>query len=88
MPVNAKALGMASGLVAGATFVLCALAVVVAPGSTTAFFGWMLHIDLSSMSRHVTVPSFFGGLVLFSALVGICVGLTGKLYDIFVARGS
>jgi hypothetical protein len=40
MPVNAKALGMASGLVAGAT------------------------------------------------LVGICVGLTGKLYDIFVARGT
>jgi hypothetical protein len=27
------------------------------------------------------------GLVA-GALVGICVGLTGKLYDIFVARGS
>lgn len=53
----------------------------VAPGSTAAFLGWVLHIDLGSMARNVTVSNFFGGLVAFSAFVGVCVGLTGSLYN-------
>lgn len=86
MPINAKALGAAAGLVAGATFVICALAVAVAPGSASAFLGWVLHIDLTMMARQVTVASLVGGLILFSGFVGICVALTGQLYNRLAAR--
>ena len=86
MRVEAKAVGIASAIIAGATFVLCALAVAVAPGSTSGLLGWVLHIDLSSMARQVTWGNFIGGLVLFSAFVGLCVGLTAKLYNWLITR--
>ena len=86
MAVQSKALGMAAGLVAGATFLICALAVVVSPGSTMAFLGWVLHIDLSTMARPITAASFCGGLILFSAFIGVCAMLTGQLYNRFAVR--
>jgi hypothetical protein len=81
MTIQSKTLGTASALVAGATFVICALAVAVAPAATAGFLGWVLHIDLSSMPRHVSIANFFGGLIIFSVFVGLCVGCTAWLYN-------
>jgi len=86
MAINVNALGTAAALVAGASFALCALAVMVAPGATTAFLGWVLHLDLSTMARPLTLASFGGGLILFSAFVWIVVALTGQLYNRFSTR--
>ncbi len=81
MRINAKALGTSAGLIAAATFVICGVFVALVPGTTSAFLGWVLHIDFSAMARPISVASFFGGLVLFSAFVGICVGLVSALYN-------
>lgn len=86
LSINSKALGAASAIVAGVTFLLCAAAVAIAPGSTSAFLGWVLHVDLSAMARHITLASFGGGLILFNAFVGICAALTGELYNRLAPR--
>jgi len=86
--INSRALGTSAGLIAAITFVICGVLVALAPGTTSAFFGWVLHIDLSSMARPISVASFIGGLILFSAFVGLCVGLTSALYNRLTSRVS
>ncbi len=83
MRVNSRALGTSAGLVAAGTFVICGVLVAIVPGATSAFLGWVLHIDFSAMARPISVASFFGGLILFSAFVGICVGMVSALYNRF-----
>lgn len=81
MRFNIRAIGIAAATTASVTYILCGVFVAVAPGVTSAFFSWMFHIDLSGMARQITVTSFLGGLVLFSAFVGICVAVTAWLYN-------
>ena len=81
MGINTCALGFASGIVAAATFVVCGLMVAVAPGATSSFFGWVFHIDLSSLARPISVTSFVGGLIVYSFFVGVCVAAAAWLYN-------
>ena len=86
MKPNVKALSFASGIVAAASYIVCALAVVVAPGLTARFFSYVFHIDLTSLSRSITWGSFFGGLLCFSVGVVIHVGLTAWCYNRLTAE--
>ena len=86
MKPNVKALSFASGIVAAASYIVCALAVVVAPGLTARFFSYVFHIDLTSLSRSITWGSFFGGLLCFSVGVAIHVGLTAWCYNRLTAE--
>ena len=86
MGINARVLGFASALVAAITFVVCGLFVAVAPGTTSAFFSWVFHIDLSGMARPISVASFIGGLVVFSVFVGLCVAAAASLYNRLTSR--
>ncbi|HKY96478.1 MAG TPA: DUF5676 family membrane protein [Gemmatimonadaceae bacterium] len=88
MGINSRALGLASGLVAAATFVVCGLMVAVAPGATSSFLGWVLHIDFSTMARPISVSNFAGGLVVFSAFVGLCIAAAAALYNRFTRTQS
>jgi hypothetical protein len=87
MRTNIRALGFASGLIAAATFAVCGLLVAVAPGATSSFFGWVLHIDLSGLLRPISWSNFIAGLVVFSAFIGICVAATAWLYRKLVGPG-
>ena len=60
MKLDARAFGLAAGMTAAALFVLCALAVAIAPGATTAFAGYLIHTDLSGLSRSLTFGTFVG----------------------------
>jgi 2TM family of unknown function (DUF5676) len=54
MRLDARAFGLAAGGTAGVLFILCALAVAIAPEATTAFAGYLIHLDVSGMSRALT----------------------------------
>ncbi len=86
MKLNVKALSFASGIVAAASFIVCALAVAIAPGLTSRFFSYVFHIDLTSLSRTITWGNFFGGMLCFSVGVAILVGLTGWCYNRLAAE--
>ena len=86
MKLNVKALSFASGIVAAASYVVCALAVAIAPGLTARFFSYVFHIDLTSLSRTITWASFFGGILCFSVGVSIFVGLTAWCYNRLAAE--
>jgi len=81
MAVQSKALGTAAGVVIGAAFALCAIAVAIFPAGALGFIGWLFHVDLSSVTGKVTFGNFFGGVILLGLYVGILVALIGKLYN-------
>ena len=86
MRLDPKPFGIAGGLIAAATYVLCALFVAVAPGATQATLSYVLHVDLTELARPISVASFTVGLVVFGALIGLCAFFTARLYNLLGAR--
>jgi hypothetical protein len=76
-----KAFGLATGVTAGMFFVLCALAVAIAPGATTAFAGYLIHVDLSGLSRTLTFGSFVGGLLAWTIGTTVTFWLSALIYN-------
>jgi len=81
--INSRALAGSAGLVAAITFAICGAFVAFAPGAVSLAFGWIMHIDVSTMARPITLTSYVAGLVLFSAFVWLVVGLVSRLYNRF-----
>jgi hypothetical protein len=81
MKLNAGAIFWAVGFVSSASYVVCAASVVVAPGATTEFVGWVMHIDLSSLSRNIKWSSFFGGVVCFSLVMAVVAWASARAYN-------
>ena len=83
MKLDARAVGLAAGLTAGALFVICAIAVAIAPEATTAFAGHLIHVDLSGLSRSLTLGNFVGGLVCWTAGTALAFWFIGVVYNRF-----
>lgn len=81
--ISSRALATSAGIVAAATFAICGALVAFAPGAVSSFFGWILHIDLSTMARPISVASYAGGLVLFATSVWLVVAVVSALYNRF-----
>jgi hypothetical protein len=81
MRIQAIALGLAAATITAVAFGLCGLFFAIAPGATSAFVSWVLHVDVSTMARPVSVANLLGGIVLFAAYVGLLVGITAALYN-------
>lgn len=85
MRLKSSALGLAAATVSAIAFGICGLFFVVAPNVTAAFMSWVLHIDITAMTRPLSVLNLLGGIVLFGAYVGMLVGVTAALYNRFAA---
>jgi hypothetical protein len=86
MRIDARYFGLSAGTIAAVTFVLCGLLVGVAPGATQATFSYVLHVDLTGLSRTLSATSFFVGLAVFGLFVGLCAYATAALYNALQAR--
>jgi hypothetical protein len=86
MRFDARAFGMAAGIVAAVLFTICALAVAVAPEPTGALAGYLTHMNLSGMTRTVTLGSFVGGLIIWTLGTAIVFGSAAAIYNQLVAR--
>jgi hypothetical protein len=75
MKLDTRAFATASAVIAAVLFVICALFVALAPRETTAVAGYLIHVDVSGMTRSLTWGSFIGGLVGWTVGTGI-VGAT------------
>ena len=85
MRIKSSALGLAAATITAIAFGICGLFFTVAPGVTAEFMSWVLHIDVTTMTRPVSVLNLLGGIVLFAAYVGVLVGGTAALYNRFTA---
>jgi membrane protein YqaA with SNARE-associated domain len=81
MRLDARAFGLAAGTTAAALFIVCAAAVAIAPGPTTAFAGYLIHTDLSGLSRSLTFGNFVGGLVGWALGTALTFWLVAAIYN-------
>lgn len=81
MRLDTRALGIAAGLTAAVLFTLCSVAVAVAPDPTTAFFGYLTHMDLTPLPRVLTVGSFVVGLIGWAVGTGLTFALAAAIYN-------
>lgn len=81
MRINAKALGFATALGTALAFTVCTLIVAIAPGATTAFLSYALHIDLTGLTRPLSWGGFIAGLLLLTIYFGVLVALIAGIYN-------
>lgn len=86
MRINSRAFGLAAGTMAAMLFTLCAVAVAIAPSATTALASTLIHLDLSGMSRTITLASFVIGLVSWTLASGLVFYGVGGLYNRYASR--
>jgi 2TM family of unknown function (DUF5676) len=88
MRLDTRAFGLAAGAVAAVLFTLCALAIAIAPGATMAFFGYMMHLDLSRVPPALTLANFVGGLVCWTVGTALVFGLAAVIYNRLAGTGA
>ena len=81
MKLDPRAFSLAAAVTAGVLFIACALAVAVAPETTTAFAGYLIHADLSGVSRSLTLGNFIGGLVCWMAGTALAFWFMAVVYN-------
>jgi len=86
MRLDARAFGTAAGTVAAVLFTICALAVAVAPEPTTALASYLIHMDLSGMTRSLTFGRFVGGLVIWTLGTAVTFGGVAGIYNRLASR--
>lgn len=87
MRLDTRAFAFAAGITAAVLFTLCALAVAIAPGPTTAFFGYLAHVDLSTLPWTLTLGSFVGGLICWTLGTALTFGLAAAIYNRLTTPG-
>ncbi|HET6795810.1 MAG TPA: DUF5676 family membrane protein [Gemmatimonadales bacterium] len=79
MRLDARAFGLAGGTVAAILYLICGVAVLLAPEATTTLASYITHMDLSTMPRIMTASGFlmglafwtFGTAAVFAAVAGV-----------------
>lgn len=62
-------------------YTICVFLVAVAPQQTQAVFSFAVHYNLTG-SRHITWPSFLGGLILTTAWVAMFGATIGAFFNV------
>jgi hypothetical protein len=88
MRLDARAFGTAAGSVAAVLFTICAFAVAVAPEPTTALASYLIHMDLSGMTRSMTFGRLVGGLVIWTLGTAFTFGGVAAIYNRLVTRAA
>jgi len=81
MRLDIRAYGLAAATTAAVLFIICAVAVWLAPVTTTAFFGAIIHADLSGLARRLTPATFCLGLLVWTVGTGLAFGLAAWVYN-------
>lgn len=81
MKLDVRAFAIAAAVIAAVLDAICAFFVAVAPDIPTAFFGYLIHSDLSVIPRSLTWGSYFVGLVEWALAAAIVAGAAAWLYN-------
>jgi hypothetical protein len=81
MAVDVKALTITGTIVAAVSYTICAVLVALSPRGMATLSSYILHMDIETMGRTVTLATGFIGGVLFTAIVAIFCAVSGWLYN-------
>ncbi|WP_445242789.1 DUF5676 family membrane protein [Microcoleus sp. POL10_C6] len=76
-----RSLFLATAIITGIAYLICILFLTVAPEITMGFFSYVLHANLSGITRSITWGSFIVGLVVWSVGTGLYAAFVARLYN-------
>jgi len=79
--LSVRSLFLATAITTGIAYLVCVLFLTVAPQATMAFFSYVLHANLSGITRSVTWGSFIVGLLIWSVGTGLYAAFVARLYN-------
>jgi hypothetical protein len=79
--LGVRSLFLATAITTGIAYLVCILFLTVAPQATMIFFSYVLHANLSGITRSVTWGSFIVGLFVWSVSTGLYAALVARLYN-------
>ena len=82
MELKASAFGFAVAIVVAAAFTVCSFFVAVAPEATAELIGYLLHINLTGLTRSISWASYFAGVVGIAVWTGLWAGAAAKIYNL------
>ena len=86
MKLNVWAFGSAVGIAVAAAFTICAFFVAVAPEATAAFIGYLLHIDLSGVTRPVTWANYLAGVLAVGIWTALMAAVAAGIYNSMISK--
>jgi len=86
MKLNVRGFAIAVGTVIAAAFSICAFFVAVAPEATATFIGYLLHINLTGLTRALSWPSYFAGVLAVGVWTGLWAAVGAGLYNFLISR--
>ena len=86
MKLNIVAFGFAVGTVVAAAFTICAFFVAVAAQATADFIGYLLHINLSGLTRSISWGSYVAGVLAVGIWTALWAAVAAKLYNFLISR--
>lgn len=81
MKLDVRAFALAVGASVAAAFSVCAFFVAVAPEATAEFIGYLLHINLSGLSRSIGWGSYIAGVLGVGSWTALLAGAIAALYN-------
>jgi 2TM family of unknown function (DUF5676) len=79
--LRSRSIFIATAVMSALAYLICVVFIALAPRATMTFFGYILHADLSSIARSVSVGGFFIGLLAWSLGTGLYAALIARLYN-------
>lgn len=86
MKLNVSAFGFAVGIVMAAAFTICAFFVAVAPDATAAAIGYLLHINLSGLTRSITWLSYVAGVLAIGLWAALWAAVAAAIYNAWSSK--
>ena len=86
MKLNIWAFGIAVGTVIASAFTICAFFVAVAPQATADFIGYLLHINLTGLTRAISWGSYVAGVLAVGIWAAFWASVAAKFYNFLIAR--
>jgi predicted anti-sigma-YlaC factor YlaD len=85
MKLSVRGFSIAVGIVIAAAFSICAFFVAVAPEATAAFL-YLLHINVAGLTRPLSWPSYFAGVLAVGVWTGLWAAVVAGLYNFLISR--
>lgn len=79
--LNARAFGVAAGVVAATVSAICATALFVAPAAIRALLGYLIHSDLSGLAPSISWTSAILSVSGWGFLAGVVFASAAGLYN-------
>jgi hypothetical protein len=81
MSVNARAFGLATGIVFAISWIICSAFVAIFPGGMMQISGHMIHGNFGGLAWSLTLLGFIAGLIAWSVSSAVIAWAVASVYN-------